>query len=329
MGSSSLNAIAGSKAAEAGRPRAQAPRSPLLQSLMESVRCETGGEVIVRSGERTGRLFFFRGRVAWVTASSLRSRLTEHLAGKGLASPSDMAAVFSECRRQGGNFAEMLVDWGLIDRDRMRAEILEYISRAFGHIVEWGAAATIFVPSSREYKSSLTYSLAELVEATKALAPEQSESLQALIEAIEPHSGRPAEAPKVLDEGIRASVVDQLKQLRSAADCLGSCFVGDGVRCCDLGEAAPREMDSPSSAGAMLREASEATTKIGFGACSEMTLVGSNTAMMAWLVTCPGAGRGVLMVLLGRDAPAALARIVVERALADGPLRRVPPETAS
>ncbi len=330
MGSPSLKATTASKTPEAGKPPNQASRSTLLQALIESMRCETGGEVIVRAGERTGRIYFFRGRVAWVTASSLRSRLTEHLIAKGLANPSDITAVFDECRRQGGNFAEMLVAWGLIDRERMRAEMLEYIARAFGQIVEWGPVATLFVPSSREYRGSLTYSVAELVEATRALAPEESKRLQELVEAIELQSCGQTAPPEVLDASIRGAVIGQLKQLRSAGDCLGTCFVSEKISYSDLDKAISQlGTDSCSRAVAMMLAARDACAKVGLGACSEVTLLGSSTALIVWLVTCEGAGRGLLMVLLGREASLPLARIVVERTLATGPLRQLTPEIGS
>ena len=302
----------------------------MLQALTESVRVETGGEVIVRSGARTGRLYFIRGRVAWVTASSLPRTLTDHLVAKGLANASDISAVFAECRRKGGNFAEMLVAWQLIDRDRMRAEVLEHISRAFGHIVGWGEVATMFVPYTREYKGSLTYSLAELVEATKALAPQESEILEALVKGTGSELAAPAVPPAGLDERVRAAVDDQLTQLRSAADCRGICFAGDGVSCAAVVEVFSSMGDeSCSSTTAMLLAASEASAKRGLGACSEVTLVGSKGALMAWRVTCEGAGGGLLMVLLDHEASLPLTRIVVERALAAGPLRLVPREVGS
>jgi hypothetical protein len=330
MGSSSLKPMAVSKAHDHREPHGAPARSALHQALIESVRCQTGGEVIVRAGERTGRLYFFRGRLAWVTASSMQMKLTEHLVAKGLASAADIAAVFVECRRQGGNFAEMLVAWQVVDRERMRAEMLEHISRAFSHILEWGEVATMFVPSSREYKGNLTYSVAELVDSTRAMAPEKSSMLDALARDIESSVGRPAAPSGILDERVRASVVVQLKRLRSAVGCLGSCFVGDGVSLVDLDDVVSTFGEEfCACAVGTVRAASEASAKAGLGACSEVTFVAPMGALMGWRVTAEGAGGGILIMLLGPERSIPLTRIVVERSLLAGPLRQVPPEVGS
>lgn len=330
MGSSSPKATSRDPAVPPSSDVAQT--SALLQALTESVRGETGGEVIVRTGARTGRLYFFHGRVAWVTASTLPLTLTDHLVAKGLANASDVAAVFAECRRKGGNFAEMLVAWQLIDRDRMRAEVLEHISRAFGHIVGWGEVATMFVPSSRVYKGSLTYSLAELVEATKAVAPEKSDLLDELLRGTAPASApQVAEILARLDEGLRTAVVEQLRELRNTTGCRSVCFAGDGVSCTDTVEP-PTSIggDSCASTAAMLRAASAASAQAGFGACGEVTLVGLTGALMAWRVTCEGSGGGgLLMLILDVDTSLPLTRLVLERALSAGPLRQAPPEAGS
>jgi hypothetical protein len=327
MASSSLKPMAASMGLDDREPRGAPARPVLHQALIESVRCETGGEVIVRAGERTGRLYFFRGRLAWVTASPMQVKLTERLVAKGLASAADITAVFAECRRQGGNFAEMLVAWQVIDRERMRAEMLEHISHAFAHILEWGEVATMFVPSSREYKGNLTYSVAELVEATRAIAPEKSPILDALARDIESGVGRPAAPSGGPDERVRASVVVQLKHLRSAVGCLGSCFVGDGVSWTDLDDAIALPKDEIcASAACTVRAASEASAKAGLGACSEVTFVAPMGALMGWRVIAEGAGDGLLILLLGRETSIPLTRIVVERSLVAGPLRQVLPE---
>lgn len=308
----------------------RAGRQEFLQALSESLRSKTGGEVVIRAGDRIGRVYVFRGRIAWVTASSLPRTLTDHLVSKGVASAADISAAFAECRRLGANFAEMLVSWGLIDRDRMRTEMLEHISRALVHILDWGSVVTLFVPSSREYKGSLIYSVAELVDSVRAIAPGRAEVLRPLLEEPDGEAA-PAQAkaagPPPLGEPLRSAILQQLDQLRGGAGIRGICFAGDGTSCGDVLEVVSNLGAASFSATAeVLRAASEACVNAGYGASAELMLVGSNGALLAWQVA-GGEINGLVMVLVDREAQLPLTRILVERTLDSGPLKRVKVQT--
>ena len=138
--------------------------SPLRASLEEAAQFQLGGEVIIRSGESVGRVFFANGRIAWAVASTMASTLRDDMRAASVAEQ-DYDEAFAECRRTGANLAETLVAWGLLGESRMRALLFDRITACIRELATWTDTRALFAPRPWEYKSNLTFSTSEVLAA--------------------------------------------------------------------------------------------------------------------------------------------------------------------
>ena len=136
----------------------------ILKAFHEATRSERGGEVVVRSGEKTSRVFFVAGRIAWVTASTVKRTFTDYLLEKTGLQKEEVQEVFEECRRSGANFGETIVEWNLLGEEQLRRLLLEHLTDCLLEVFCWDPVDSMFVPEERTYKGSLTFDLEELLE---------------------------------------------------------------------------------------------------------------------------------------------------------------------
>lgn len=158
---------------------------PLLQTLLEAVSSGSGGEVVVRSQQQVGHVFFVGGKCAWAFVSGDTGNLAADLIEQADLDREDLQTAFEECKASGSNFAETLIEWGLIDSARLRAILLDRIAHCIREMFGWSEIQTMFVPKQRSYSSGLLYSIEEVLTATRviqgALADEAADR--------RPHSG--------------------------------------------------------------------------------------------------------------------------------------------
>jgi len=143
-----------------------------LASALREAEASAGGDVIVRDGPTVGRILFHEGRVAWIHLSSEPGSLAEVLAGAVV--PADVRAVMAESAASGRNFAAMLVDWGLIAADELRARVLGWLRAKLHTLLALDPGLVMFVPQRRVHGGDLTFTLSDLlppVTAVVAAAP--------------------------------------------------------------------------------------------------------------------------------------------------------------
>ena len=136
----------------------------LLHPLKEGLGNVVGGEIIVRQGVETGRIYIYQGQIAWITSSNHHVRLSTVLREHAGLPPDQLNAAIEESRRVGENFGEILLEWGLIAEGDLRHCLLVHMAGHFRSLltITEGAAA-MFVPQGRVYKGSLLFSLDQVV----------------------------------------------------------------------------------------------------------------------------------------------------------------------
>lgn len=149
----------------ARRPNAsQGPSRSMTQALIDA-RAEGDGELVVRDGELTARVFFHNGKIAWVQMSDDRSALLEILATEGSALDEEaLSAAIEECRRTGATLTDTLVNFGLVDRARLRSGMQMWIARKLKLVCRLPNARSLFVPQRRRYAGELLFDLNELLD---------------------------------------------------------------------------------------------------------------------------------------------------------------------
>jgi CheY-like chemotaxis protein len=140
-----------------------------------------GGELVVRSGDVIGRVYFHRGSIAWAHVSGETDTLLSVLHAQGRISAVDAEAVVLECRRTGRSFDEVLTEWGLVDRAILRETARRWVSAKVISVLVLEYSAVMFVPQERSYRGDLLFSLEELLpdEQVRRIrgAPAQRDSL--------------------------------------------------------------------------------------------------------------------------------------------------------
>lgn len=134
-----------------------------LASALREAEASPGGDLLIRDGATVGRVLFHEGKVAWIHLSSAPGSLVEVLAGRVPAE--DVRAVLAEAAASGRNFAEVLIDWDLMDEADLRAQIRDWLRAKLKAVLSLDPWLVMFVPQKRSHNGDLTFSLSELMPA--------------------------------------------------------------------------------------------------------------------------------------------------------------------
>ena len=147
----------------------------ILKEFREATTWDKGGEVVLRSGEQTGRVFFSGGRIAWVVASSIKQTFFGHITDKTTLSRDDLREVFESCKQSGDNFADTIVEWGLLDEPTLSSYLLEYVASCLVEVLSWPDLHAMGMPEARPFKGNLTFELETVL--AKVLQQDQEKKL--------------------------------------------------------------------------------------------------------------------------------------------------------
>jgi hypothetical protein len=136
----------------------------VLKVFQEAVSWGKGGEVVLRCGPDTGRVFFAEGRIAWGTVSTIKKTFTQYLVEQTNLGEEEAKEAFEDCKRTGKNFGETIVEWGLIDEASLRQLLLQHISACLLEIFCWPDVESMFMPDEKPYKGSLTFDFMEILQ---------------------------------------------------------------------------------------------------------------------------------------------------------------------
>lgn len=178
-----------------------------LRQAIAEARLAPGGDVIVRSGQRTGRVLFHEGQVAWAHITGEPGSLVAMLADEPTISADDVRAVLQECAETGQSFADVLVDWGLVTRLRLRTIIRGWIRDKVQTIAGLPHLRVFFSPESRRATGEMHFPPedvipAALLEASPA-APSGSPTPHDLVAPVAPLVDAPVrQVHEALDRAI-------------------------------------------------------------------------------------------------------------------------------
>jgi hypothetical protein len=140
-----------------------------MKALSEGLAHPVGGEVVVRSGEVIGRIYLYKGAVAWVNCSSLQTRVRDMLLAHSEINPEELDAALQDSRQERRHFAETLLAWGLIDQERLWHCLRHYNALHLRGIFQLqDDPQVLFVPLVRTYSAGMVFSLEEMLETCEA-----------------------------------------------------------------------------------------------------------------------------------------------------------------
>lgn len=142
----------------AGRSQSRAVAQALFRA-----RDEGDGELVVTDGAINARVLFHRRQVAWAHVSDDRNSLLDILTPEAGIDADTVREVVAECRRTGARLSDTLVSFGLVDRARLRDQLLDWTRRKMQTILRFERPQILFLPQKRGYSEDLLFELEELL----------------------------------------------------------------------------------------------------------------------------------------------------------------------
>jgi hypothetical protein len=177
--------------------------------LRDALRDAKSGEVTVSNGEEFARIHVDDGRLAWIHRShhpvSVRALVEEC----GAAIDDDaLRDLLEESRSSRRHFGDVLVDWGIVDKQRLRDSLKRKIRQDLEVILSWANAPATFVPGRSSLSSELAFEEIELPLSTPQ--PGRIETLP----------GFPAvRVTEPVDEGAINRWVDRIRAIEHVIGC--------------------------------------------------------------------------------------------------------------
>ena len=287
-------------------------QSNLLKVLYEASESVTGGEVIVRAGNQSGRAFVNLGSIVWIVASSLRQTLVTQLIDRAGLDMAELQAVFAECKKLGTNFGDTLIEWGLIEREAMREILLDHIAQSLITIFSWPQSEVLFVPDQRKYEGSLLFSLREVLERAQAI------DTAGILTPLELTS------VEQNNQNISASVSDELSAFRELPGFAGvAAFTPTASVLTFLTEDARDITDLISYANDIIIDAQRLSHAIGGGYATFVELTSGQGCLLTHcfnenedaLISDPGKGHLHFLLALRESGSIPYAKVRFERAM--------------
>jgi len=138
--------------------------NPAIQAIREAMRQKSSGVLTLHWGTEEAQAFLTAGRLAWATASAVKSNLLLRLVEATGQTPEDIQRAFDESKKARKNFGEVMIERGLLTEPRLREILLEHVAGCLARLGAWPAAETAFAADARAYRSSLTFTLDEALE---------------------------------------------------------------------------------------------------------------------------------------------------------------------
>ena len=199
--------------------------STLERVLLDAIQLGHG-EVVIHTPEHQDRIFLAGGAIAWVVSHDGAGRLSEVMQARGLASHPTLQQVWKGCRTSGRNFAEALVDEGVVDRQAMRSALLEHNARQLAsllHRAEGGRV--VFHSVERSYASDLCFSLAELDAEIRRLTEGPDTAVIPVSHALAP-AARPSSPPKrPRNQAIMSTISKSLEEIMTLDGAVAAALV--------------------------------------------------------------------------------------------------------
>ena len=149
---------------ELSRPRVPEENASVLgmQEALRRAEAQGNGELVIRNGDASARVFFYQGQVAWAHLDDGSEAFLQALARELGFDSKAMRQVIDQCRRTGVRFTDAITRQGLASRTRLRQSIQRWMADALSKIVHWAHARSIFLPQRRAYADDVLFSLEEL-----------------------------------------------------------------------------------------------------------------------------------------------------------------------
>lgn len=121
------------------------------------------GEFVVVAANLEVHVHLHDGRVAWATSSRVRMAFTRWLMERFDVDADVIQVIVDECRQNGRNVGETLVERGICTREQVRAALMRQMRTALSTLEATRDAQAVFLPRKANYSANLLFDLDEIL----------------------------------------------------------------------------------------------------------------------------------------------------------------------
>lgn len=141
----------------------EAPAGERVLRVLCEAATAGNGEIVVRDGDRIGRILLHEGRVAWAHLSS-EPDFVQHLGSEGvIISRNDMREIVEDARANDGDFTGTLVARGLVKKEQIREYVQSWIAGKLSAMLTLPRPEVMFLPTRRRNRGSVTFALDDVL----------------------------------------------------------------------------------------------------------------------------------------------------------------------
>lgn len=141
----------------------EAPAGERVLRVLCEAATAGNGEIVVRDGERIGRILLHEGRIAWAQLSS-EPDFVQHLGSEGvIISRSDMREIIQDARSNDGDLTGTLVARGLVKQEQIREYVQSWIASKLSAMLSLPRPEVMFLPTRRRNRGSITFALDDVL----------------------------------------------------------------------------------------------------------------------------------------------------------------------
>ena len=134
-----------------------AGRDEVVNACLEASKKDGDGEVVVRSKDAVGRIYFSDGKVAWATHTSGSNIFMSLLKKKTGLEKVALEKTVELCRRAGLNIIDTIIEKEVVDRKSMEDILLRSIANTIGEMLVWRPCKALYLPVSRSYEGTISF----------------------------------------------------------------------------------------------------------------------------------------------------------------------------
>jgi len=142
-----------------------ADNTALISACLEAEKKVGHGEIIVRLGDLVGRVYVVDGKVAWAAVSNNPAVFLESLFAETALDRDRIRLVSNQCREDGTNIVDRLVQDGFVTESVMRQVLMTSIVRCIQEMGAWPSAQAMYLPVKRPFGGQITFPLSEVIAA--------------------------------------------------------------------------------------------------------------------------------------------------------------------
>jgi two-component system, response regulator, stage 0 sporulation protein F len=141
-----------------------AGRDEVVNACLEASKKDGDGEVVVRSKDAVGRVYFSDGKVAWATHTSGSNIFMSLLKKKTGLEKVALEKTVELCRRAGLNIIDTIIEKEVVDRKSMEDILLRSIAHTIGEMLVWRPCKALYLPVARSYEGTISFRFDDILE---------------------------------------------------------------------------------------------------------------------------------------------------------------------